>query len=189
MCIFLTSALVAAECLVSRPGRFKPEEIITGTQWTRPWVGLTDSLDDTEKGIFLTLPEIELRPLGQPARTQSTSLSRLSAYLKYCSIRYNIQRHRAIYPLWSSDQSFWLQTQRSGLDSRGYQIFWEVVGPERCPLSLASTTEELFGRKSKGSGLGNQEYGRKDPCADHVAPTIRKSWHYLPWQTAVARSV
>jgi hypothetical protein len=30
-------------------------------------------------------------------------------------------------PLWSSGQSSWLQIQRSGLDSRRYQIFWEVV--------------------------------------------------------------
>jgi hypothetical protein len=34
-------------------------------------------------------------------------------------------------PLWSSGQSSWLQIQRSGFDSRRYQIFWEVVGLER----------------------------------------------------------
>jgi hypothetical protein len=50
-------------------------------------------------------------------------------------------------PLWSSGQSSWLQIQRSGFDSRGYQIFLEVVGLERIPLSLVSTTEELLGRK------------------------------------------
>jgi hypothetical protein len=38
-------------------------------------------------------------------------------------------------PLWSSGQSFWLQIQRSGFDSRRYQIFWEVVGLEQGPLS------------------------------------------------------
>jgi hypothetical protein len=30
--------------------------------------------------------------------------------------------------LWSSGQSSWLQIQRSGFDSRRYQIFREVVG-------------------------------------------------------------
>jgi hypothetical protein len=45
-------------------------------------------------------------------------------------------------PLWSSGQSSWLQIQRSGFDSRRYQIFWEVVSLERGPLSLVSTTEE-----------------------------------------------
>jgi hypothetical protein len=63
-------------------------------------------------------------------------------------------------PLWSSGQISWLQIQRSGFDSRPYQIFWEVMGLERGPLSLVS--------KSSGSGLGIRH-------ADHVAPSIRKS--------------
>jgi hypothetical protein len=36
------------------------------------------------------------------------------------------------------------------------------VGLERGPLRLESTIEELFGRKSSGSGLENREYGRGD---------------------------
>jgi hypothetical protein len=51
----------------------------------------------------------------------------------------------------------------SGFDSRRYQIFWEVVGQERGPLSLVSTIEELFERKSVGSSLEVREYGRSDP--------------------------
>jgi hypothetical protein len=39
----------------------------------------------------------------------------------------------------------------------------DVVGLERGPLSLVSTTEELLGRKSIGSCLENREYGRRDP--------------------------
>jgi hypothetical protein len=65
--------------------------------------------------------------------------------------------------LLSSGQSSWPQIQRPGSDSRRYQIFWEVVGLERGPLSLVSTTEELLERKSSGSGLESQEYGRRDP--------------------------
>jgi hypothetical protein len=34
-------------------------------------------------------------------------------------------------------------------DSRHYQIFWEVVGLERGPLSHASTIEELLGKNNK----------------------------------------
>jgi hypothetical protein len=37
------------------------------------------------------------------------------------------------------------------------------VDPERGPLNLVSTIEELFGRNSSGSGLENREYGRGDP--------------------------
>jgi hypothetical protein len=38
-----------------------------------------------------------------------------------------------------------------------------VVGLERGPLSLVSTTEELLEIKSSGSCLENREYGRRDP--------------------------
>jgi hypothetical protein len=65
--------------------------------------------------------------------------------------------------LWSSGQSSWLQIQRSGLDSLRYQIFWEVVGLERGPLSLVSTIMELLGRKSSGFGLESRGYGQSDP--------------------------
>jgi hypothetical protein len=48
------------------------------------------------------------------------------------------------------------------------------VGLERGPLSLVSTTEELLGRKSNGSGLENREYGMGIRCADPGTPSIRK---------------
>jgi hypothetical protein len=43
------------------------------------------------------------------------------------------------------------RSRDSGFDSRRYQIFWEVVGLERGPLSLVRITEELIERKSSGS--------------------------------------
>jgi hypothetical protein len=51
-----------------------------------------------------------------------------------------------IISLWSSGRSFW-----------HYQIFWEVGGLERGPLSLVRTTEELLEWKSCGSGLENRD--------------------------------
>jgi hypothetical protein len=42
-----------------------------------------------------------------------------------------------------------------GYDSRCYQIFYVAVGLEWSPLSLMRISEELFERKSDGSGLGN----------------------------------
>jgi hypothetical protein len=62
-------------------------------------------------------------------------------------------------PLWSSGLNSSLQIQLSGFDSRRYQMFWELVGLERGPLSLVSKTEELIGRKSSCSDLENREYG------------------------------
>jgi hypothetical protein len=75
-------------------------------------------------------------------------------------------------PLWSSGQSSWLQIQRTGFDSLRYQIFWEVLGIERAPLSLVSTTEELLERKSSGSGLGNRDYSHRGSAA-------LTTWHPL----------
>jgi hypothetical protein len=49
-------------------------------------------------------------------------------------------------PLWSSGQSSWLLIRRPGFDSRHYQKK-KVMGLERGPLSLVSTTEELLDRK------------------------------------------
>jgi hypothetical protein len=60
---------------------------------------------------------------------------------------YLLLRGEGRQPLWSSGQSSWLQIQKLGFDSQRYQIFCEVVGLERGPLSLMSTTEELLDRK------------------------------------------
>jgi hypothetical protein len=62
-------------------------------------------------------------------------------------------------------QSSWLQMRRSGFDSRSYQIFREVVGLDRGPLGLVSTTEEILERKSSGSALESQDYGSRGSSA------------------------
>jgi hypothetical protein len=45
---------------------------------------------------------------------------------------------------------------------RGPEISPELAGLERGPLSPVSTTEELLGRNSSGSGLERREYRRRD---------------------------
>jgi hypothetical protein len=55
--------------------------------------------------------------------------------------------------LWPSGQSSWLQNQKSGFDFQCYQIFWEVVGLRRGPLSLVITIEKLLGINSSGFGV------------------------------------
>jgi hypothetical protein len=62
-------------------------------------------------------------------------------------------------------------------NSQIYQIFWEVVGLERSPLSLVTRIEELLGRKSSGSGLQTEITSVEIRHADHVALSISKSWH------------
>jgi hypothetical protein len=70
--------------------------------------------------------------------------------------------------LWSTGQSSLLQIQKSGFDSRRYQIFWEVVDLERGPLSLVSTIEELLGRESSSSGLESEDTAMGIHCTDHA---------------------
>jgi hypothetical protein len=69
--VFLTSALVGGEWLASWPGRLNPKEKALGNHWIGGWVGLRACLDDMEKWKFLPPPELEIRPLGRPARSQS----------------------------------------------------------------------------------------------------------------------
>jgi hypothetical protein len=52
-----------------RPVRFTPGERAPGTRWIGGWVDLRAGLDDLEKSKFSTLPGLELRPLGLPARS------------------------------------------------------------------------------------------------------------------------
>jgi hypothetical protein len=78
--------------------------------------------------------------------------------------------------LWPSDESSWLQIQRSGFNSRRYHIFWEVVGLERGPISLVSTIQELLERNRSGSGLENREYDHGDPLRWPRYISIRKRW-------------
>jgi hypothetical protein len=130
-----------------------------------------------EKWKILTLLGLELWPLSHPARSQW--LHRLD-YRGSCNIIIIIIIiiiwviiiiiiiiTSFVYiqwpPLCYSGQSSWLQIHRSGFDSRRYQIFREVVGLERGPLSLVSTTEELIGRKNISCCIEIREYGRRNP--------------------------
>jgi hypothetical protein len=67
--MFLTLALAGGEWSASRPGRFTPVERVSDTHCIGRWVDPRADLDDVEERKFLTLPELELRPLGRPARS------------------------------------------------------------------------------------------------------------------------
>jgi hypothetical protein len=70
------------------------------------------------------------------------------------------------------------RSRNPGFDSRRYQIFWEVVGLERGPLSLVRITEELLEWKSSGSGSRKPRLTAVViRSADQATPSIHKSWH------------
>jgi hypothetical protein len=52
----------------SCPGRFTPGERAPDTHLIGGWVDLRAGLDNLEKRKFLTLPGLELRPLGHASR-------------------------------------------------------------------------------------------------------------------------
>jgi hypothetical protein len=71
-----------------------------------------------------------------------------------------------------------LTMQSLVFDFQLYQIFWEIVGLERGPLSLESTIEELLERNSSGFGLEERDYGRRESAALTTwHPSISKSCH------------
>jgi hypothetical protein len=64
-----------------------------------------------------------------------------------------------------------------------------VMGLERGPLSLVSTTKELLDRKVPAPVSKTENTAIEIRHADHVAPSIRKSWQSLRRQAVVTRSV
>jgi hypothetical protein len=62
---------MGGEWSASRPCRFTPEERPPGTHRIEGCVGTRAGLDEVEKRKFLSLPGLELRPLGHPACSQS----------------------------------------------------------------------------------------------------------------------
>jgi hypothetical protein len=65
----------------------------------------------------------------------------------------------------------------------------KIVGLERGPLSLVSTTEELLDRKVAAPVWKTESTAVGIRHADHVAPFIGKSCQSLRRQAAVSRSV
>jgi hypothetical protein len=91
-------------------------------------------------------------------------------------------------PLWSSGQSSWLQIQESRVRFLG-TTKKKVVCLERGPFSLVSTTVELLERKVAAPVYKTENTAVGIRHADHVAPSLLKSWQSLRRQAAVARSV
>jgi hypothetical protein len=88
-------------------------------------------------------------------------------------------------PLWSSSRGSCLQIRRSGFISWSCRIFWEVVRMGRVHSVLwvrlgSSLWEEVAAPVWRAMGIRH---------ADHMAPSICKSWHWLRRYAAVARSV
>jgi hypothetical protein len=78
--------------------------------------------------------------------------------------------------LWSSRQISYLQIQRLRVRIPDTTRFSDWNGVHS---RLLSTIEELLGRRSSASGLKSENTAVGIRYADHVAPSIRQSWHKL----------
>jgi hypothetical protein len=151
---FSISTLDGGEWLPSHPSRFIPRERTFCIHRIGGGMGLRAGLGDMKEWTFLTLPGLELRPLSRPARSQS--IYRLRSLNSNC-IQYRTKIRKKVYGFVSIGRT--MIDRLCGLVIRvlGYRSGGpgsipgttkkKVVGLERGPLSLVSTTEELLDRK------------------------------------------
>jgi hypothetical protein len=93
---------------------------------------------------------------------------------------------------WTASVVYWSEFLATDPDARvRFPALPEkkVVGLERGPLSLVSTTEELLDRKVASPVQKTENAAVEIRHADHVASSIRKSWQSLRRQAAIAQSV
>jgi hypothetical protein len=70
---------------------FTPRGKDPPTHWIGDWVDPRAGLNDVEKRIFLTLPGLELRPLGHPACSQLLLTGR--SMISSVSLKKNVIQH------------------------------------------------------------------------------------------------
>jgi hypothetical protein len=113
---FLTWTLVWDEWSASRSGRFTPS-----THWIWGWVVPRTSLAGVEKRKFLTLPGLELRPLGRPALSQSLYRLRYVTERKVTMQRpVNAAIAEEVFSVWFAYTHCWAIDAFSVSPPRGY---------------------------------------------------------------------
>jgi hypothetical protein len=162
--IFLTSALVGGEWSASRSCRFTPGERAPFTHWIEGWVSTRARLDDVEKRKFLTLPGLELRHLGRPARSQSLyriTLFRLEKMWE--SRRLTTLKAVGMYPINTLAKFNW-----------SYALFWHIyccVPPADAGQHLQIGNENLLSTETLGR-LDIREVAGSNICNIGAGPAI-----------------
>jgi hypothetical protein len=90
---------------------FTPQLLYPRGKRDRSWVDPRSGLDDVEKRKFLTLPGLELRPLGRPARSQSLYRLRYPGSAPYGT---NIYKKSKVNKTLQDDQVL-LRTTEAGI--------------------------------------------------------------------------
>jgi hypothetical protein len=93
-------------------------------------------------------------------------------------------------PLWSSGQSSWLQIQRTRVQFSALPDFLRSSGSGTGSTQPREDNWGVIWIKSSGSGSRKSRLTFVGICcANQATPSVRKSWHLLRRQAAVARSV
>jgi hypothetical protein len=78
-----------------------------GNHWIGGWVGPTTGVDHMEEWKFLTLPWLELQPLGRPARSQSVYWPHYrGSHIKYREIKIYVRNLVTV-----TEESFFLKLE------------------------------------------------------------------------------
>jgi hypothetical protein len=122
-------------------GRYLDTNKNKRTQASVPWVRFEPTIPAFERAKTFHALDSAAIVIGHQTLILLYKKVRLDEQQKFISVR------REVWPpLWSNGQSCWLQIQRSRVRFRRYQIFLEVVGLERGPLSLMRIIEKLLER-------------------------------------------
>jgi hypothetical protein len=115
-----------------------------GTHWIGGWVGPTTCLGDVKRRKFLILPELELRPLGPPARSQSLhrlrypgSLYPLGRRINYPGVGVflrNIGDDLWLYGFTSHKTTIFIVSRSENLKSRSSLITWIKISLNVCVM-------------------------------------------------------
>jgi hypothetical protein len=135
------------------PWPLYPEERAPGTHWIGGWVDPRAGLDSAEKRKFLTLPGLELRPLGRPVRSQSL---------------YRLRYHGSLLKDRGSDTVLRDQSYRTPqgavIDGYGAMLEWLLAGERRRKLKkillqchfIKQNSHEVIWDWTRGVAVRNQ---------------------------------
>jgi hypothetical protein len=131
-----------------------PKMVRTTNKWYKTW-----NADSTQTAAYIMLIRNNFRCTEDSKNTRNIVSWLCTAYFLRMSLQQTFYCNKC-----STDRLWGLvirvsgyRSRGPGFDSRPYQIFWDVGGLERGPLSLVRTIEELLEWKSSGSCLENRD--------------------------------
>jgi hypothetical protein len=184
------------------PRPLYPRERAPGTHWIGGWVNPRVGLDDVEKRNFLTLPGLELRPLGRPARSQlpyrlrylgsdiatpNVNINKATATARYQSAQYCGASAESRNDLVARDVRHYVMTQQTVRpmgSTAGNGALWGsapimtsckrcfLLSPSRVTLKPVSPNREQWVRSEQLGGRPVRGHRRRWPLVGAEEPPL-----------------